>query len=147
MAFKHISSGRLAFLLSSDGAPSGLYIGGEQIPVGSLSLDRINGKLYQLQPNTSWQLVGTGGGGGTVPSQVYEELVTASTSAPYTYNLGFNPVSGSVKVFLNGLLAVPSPLSGFDYTLSGTTITWSLLAAYQPDPLDHLVVYYDTLDF
>lgn len=147
MAFKHISANRLSFLLTSDGVPSGFTVNNEPIPVGSLSIDRVNGKTYQLQPNFTWALIGSGGGGGTVPSEVYEQLTSASTSAPYVFHTSFNPVTNSVKLFVNGLLAKPSPLTNFDYTLSGTTITWSNTPSFQLDPSDDVVVQYSTLDF
>lgn len=149
MAYKHVSSNRLSFLLTSDGAPSGLMVNGENIPIGSLVIDRINGKLYQLKPNTSWVETGSGNAGtsgGAVPTSIIEELLTASTSAPYTFNLGFTPRTGTVKVFVNGLLAVPYPLTNYDYTLGGLTITWSLTPQYNIDPQDQIVVYYDTFD-
>lgn len=143
MAFKHISANRLSFLLTSDGVPSGMLVNGENIPVGSLSIDRINGKLYQLLPNFSWQEIAAATGGTT---ELFEELSPASTSAPLTYHLGFNPLAGSVKVFVNGLLAIPDPAQHHDYTLSGMTITWSLTPNYPVDPTDQIVVYYDTTD-
>lgn len=145
MAFKHISANRLSFLLTADGTPSGFLVNGENIPIGSLAIDRINAKLYQLKTNLSWQEVTGGGGSGA--SQLFEQLTTASTSAPYTFHLGFNPVSGSVKLFVNGLLAKASPLLNYDYTLSGTTITWSNTPSFNIDPLDDIVVYYSTTDF
>lgn len=152
MAFKHISANRLSFLLTSDGVPSGFLIGGENIPVGSLAIDRINAITYQLQPNLAWIPLGSGNAGtsGNVkpPSEVFEQLITASTSAPFVYYTSFNPVSGSVKVFVNGLLAIPSPITSFDYTLSGMTITWANSpSSFQLDPSDIVVVYYSTLDF
>jgi len=147
MAFKHISANRLSFLLTADGVPSGLLVNGENIPIGSLAIDRVNAKLYQLKPNLAWTEIGTGGGGGTVPSQVYEQLVSASTSAPFVFHLGFNPVAGSVKVFVNGLLVKANPLTNYDYTLSGTTVTWSNTPSFAIDHSDDIIVYYDTLDF
>jgi len=145
MAFKHILANKLSFLLTSDGVPSGYYVNNEIIPIGSLSIDRVNAKVYQLQTNSTWALMA--GSGGTVPSQLYEELTTGSTSAPYVYNLSFNPVAGSVQLYVNGQLALPSPLTNFHYTLSGLTITWSGSAPYVIDPNDQVVAHYSTLAF
>ncbi len=149
MAFKHISASRLSFLLTSDGLPSGFQVNGEVIPIGSLSIDRINGKTYQLKPNSAWEEFGTGNAGtagGAVPTELFEELADAGTSAPLTYNLGFNPLPDSVKVFVNGQLAMPYPLTNYDYQLAGTTITWTLTPIFPIDDQDQIVVYYDTFD-
>ena len=145
MAFKHILAKKLSLLLTSDGAPSGYYVNNEIIPIGSLSIDRVNAKVYQLQTNLAWSHLT--GGGGSVPSQLYEEpSLMAGTSAPYIYVLGFNPVSGSVMVFVNGQLAIPSPLANFDYTLTGMTISLSP-SNYTIDVNDRVIVQYSTLDF
>jgi hypothetical protein len=143
MAFKHIQASRLSFLLASDGIPSGLLVNGENIPVGSLSIDRVAGKLYILRANLAWQEI-AGGSGGATP--IFEELLTASTSAPYTYNLGFTPTNGSLQVFVNGQLAIPAPTAGAHYAVSGLTITWLPNAPYPIDPMDQLVAYYETTD-
>jgi hypothetical protein len=145
MAFKHILANKLSFLLTSDGVPSGYYVNNEIIPIGSLSIDRVNAKVYQLQTNSTWSLMA--GTGGAVPSQLYEQLTTASTSAPFVYHLSFNPVAGSVQIFVNGQLALPSPLTNFHYTLTGLTVTWSGTAPFAIDVNDQVVAHYSTLDF
>jgi hypothetical protein len=53
-----------------------------------------------------------------------------------TFTLAFTPVSGAVKLFLNGLLQESG--AGNDYTISGLTIT--MLAA--PISTDKLVAEY-----
>lgn len=149
MAFKHISASRLSFLLTSDGLPSGFLVNNEVIPIGSLSIDRINGKTYQLKPNSTWQEIGSGNAstsGAVVPTELFEELTSASTSAPWVFNLGFTPVQNSVKIFVNGQLAMPFPITNWDYQVSGTTVTWTLTPAYPIDPQDQIIAYYDTFD-
>lgn len=149
MAFKHISASRLSFLLTSDGVPSGFLVNGENIPIGSLSIDRVNGKTYQLKPNSVWQEFGTGNAstsGNAVPVEIFEELVDADTSAPWIFNLGFNPISNSVKIFVNGQLAIPYPILNYDYQLIGTTVTWTLTPSFLIDAQDQIIAYYSTYD-
>ena len=55
---------------------------------------------------------------------VFHEIPSGSIdSTNVTFTLANTPVSGTVQVFLNGLLQAPG--SGLDYTISGITITFN----------------------
>lgn len=70
----------------------------------------------------TWQEVGVGGGGLLNSNFVDKELPAGSINGSnVTFTLANTPVAGSVHLYLNGLLQDEG--GGFDYTISGATIT------------------------
>jgi|ERR1041385_517486 hypothetical protein len=83
--------------------------------IGRLYFDisTIPAKLYVCLQAGTWTLVSTALGSNAT-QQIYHPV--AGTTV---FTLSYTPVSGSVNVFLNGVLQDSSA----DYTLSGTTVT------------------------
>lgn len=70
----------------------------------------------------TWQEVGVGGGSLLNSNFVDKELPAGSINGSnVTFTLANTPVAGSVHLYLNGLLQDEG--GGFDYTISGATIT------------------------
>ena len=85
---------------------------------------------------------GTSGGGTSQQEPVTTEVITGTDTA-MTDTLNNTPVSNtSVQVFLNGLLQTQG--ATFDYTISGTTITWlaGTGTAVNQDTSDVLIAVY-----
>lgn len=106
MAFKHIQSNQLVFLLSEEGTPSGIKIGNEDIPKGSLSVDIVNAFLYIFN-GTSWNRVGSDGGGlsGEVITVYQTPSVSAGTSGWY-FPIGtgtniLSPLDNTLMFYVN----------------------------------------------
>jgi len=70
---------------------------------------------------------------------IFHEIPTGNIDSLNTsYTLANTPVTGTVQVFLNGLLQAPG--SGLDYTISGSTITFAKAPRTNSDLYVHYII-------
>ena len=70
---------------------------------------------------------------------IFHEIPTGDINSVNTdYTLANTPVAGTVQVFLNGMLQAPG--SGLDYTISGTTISFTKAPHTGSDLYAHYIV-------
>lgn len=112
--------------LFSRGGPDRLHFFDEGVPLGqdTQAIDFRGDGITVTREGTRLVVTITGGTGVTIPVFVRETPIGVFDDVNTTFTLTTTPVTGSVRLFLNGLLLAP----GVDYTLSGTTITFTAAA-------------------
>lgn len=103
-----------------------LHFFDEGTPLGQdiQSVDFVGDAVTATRVGTRVVVTITGGSGVTIPVFVRETPIGVFDDLNTTFTLTTTPILGSVRLFLNGLLLAP----GVDYTISGTTITFTAAA-------------------
>jgi hypothetical protein len=103
---------------------------------GNLYIDISSGDIWLLGLNGSWTLLPSGGGGGSVTFSNNETPSGSIDGVNTTFILANTPkTNGLFQLFRSDLLQI----SGVDYTLVGTTISYS----YAPSIGDTLRAFYN----
>lgn len=146
MAFKHIQSNRLVFLLSEEGTPSGVVLQGENIPNGSLCVDTDNGKLFILSAGV-WKEVGTDQ---TPEVEVPEYVVIRETpivpagTSGYVFSIGTGtapiiPLDNTLFFYVNTMKSIIDV--DWSYNDSAQEITW-ISSRYDLETSDEIEIFY-----
>lgn len=144
MAFKHIQANTITFLLSSDGTPTGLKIGNEDIPNGSLAVDSVNAILYILR-ETSWVRVGDGDSISGSVITVYETPIVPAGTSGWQFQVGSG--TSALEILDNTLffyVNTQKSVINIDwvYDEDSQTITW-ISSSYDLEENDLIEIYYD----
>ncbi|MFV2014526.1 MAG: hypothetical protein ACC656_03800 [Candidatus Heimdallarchaeota archaeon] len=142
MAFKHIQSNRLVFLLTEEGTPTGFKIGNEDIPKGSLCVDIDNLKLYMFT-GTSWKELGTGTAEVDETITVYETPAVSGTSG-WVFSIGtgtnvLQPLANTLFFYVNTQKAVVDV--DWAYDSYSQEIHW-ISTSYDLEENDLIEIYY-----
>jgi hypothetical protein len=146
MAFKHIQSNRLVFLLSEEGTPSGVVLQGENIPNGSLCVDTDNGKLFILSAGV-WKEVGTDQ---TPIVDVPEYIVIRETpivpagTSGYVFPIGTGtapviPLDNTLYFYVNTMKSIIDV--DWEYNTNSQEITW-ISPRYDLEATDEIEIFY-----
>jgi len=108
-----------------DGSPSGYPY---QLKVSNGTLTDNNDGTFTL--NTG------GGGSGTFTKEVPSGTIDGNN---VTFTLAHTPISGTENIFLNGQLLTGS---GNDYTISGSTITFTVPPLVGSDSTTIIIAFY-----
>lgn len=144
MAFKHIQSNQLVFLLSEEGTPSGINVAGEDIPTGSLSVDIVNAFLYIFN-GTSWNRVGSDGGGFAGETiNVYQTPSVPQGTSGWSFPIGTGtnvlmPLDNSMYFYVNTQKSVVN--MDWSYDQSMQEIYWQS-TSYDLEQNDLIEIYY-----
>ena len=145
MAFKHIQSNDIVYLLSSTGVPSGITIGTDVIPHGSLSIDINNPKVYILKNNDVWEPLGEGDGSGiTDIVTVYQTPPVPSGTTSWIFPIGtgtsvLQPLANTMYFYVNTQKTVVDV--DWIYDSNAQEIIWTSIS-YGLENDDVIEIYY-----
>jgi len=145
MAFKHIQSNDVVYLLSSTGVPSGITIGTDTIPSGSLSVDINDPKLYILNGQT-WERVGSDTGYAGEVVTVYQTPTVSSSTSGWIFPIGtgtnvLEPLENTLYFYVNTQKTVIN--ADWTYDDVNQEIHW-ISTSYDLETDDIIEIYYQT---
>jgi len=145
MAFKHIQSNDVVYLLSSTGVPTDITIGTDSIPSGSLSIDINDPKVYILKLNGTWEPLGSGSGINNIIT-VYQTPQVTNGTTPWIFPIGtgtnvLNPLENTMYFYVNTQKTVIN--NDWFYNNITQEISW-ISSSYGLEIDDVIEIYYQT---
>lgn len=142
MAFKHVQSNRLVFLLTEEGAPSGYKIGNEDIPQGSLCIDIVDIKVF-IFTGTVWKELGSGTAEVEQVITVYQTPAVSGTSG-WIFPIGtgtnvLEPLANTTFFYVNTQKSVVDV--DWEYNSIEQAIYW-ISTSYDLEENDLIEIYY-----
>jgi len=146
MAFKHIQSNDVVYLLSNDGIPTDVTIGTDIIPSGSLSIDINDPKVYILKLNGTWEPLGEGGGTIGEVITVYQTPQVPSGTSSWIFPIGTGtnvlyPLENTMYFYVNTQKTVIN--NDWIYDIIPQEIRWVSIS-YGLETDDIIEIYYQT---